>query len=42
MDVKLYDNAATCKEGTFLDLVCVKENLSQTTTTMMTMMTDNL
>ena len=23
MDVKLYDNATTCKEGIFLDLVCV-------------------
>ena len=23
VDVKLYDNATTCKEGTFLDLVCV-------------------
>ena len=23
MDVKLYDNATTCKEGTILDLVCV-------------------
>ena len=23
MDVKLYDNATTCKEGTFLDLMCV-------------------
>ena len=25
MDVKLYDNATTCKEGTFFDLVCVVE-----------------
>ena len=23
VDIKLYDNATTCKEGTFLDLVCV-------------------
>ena len=34
MDVKLYADATTCKEGTFLDLVCVKENWSQMTMTM--------